>query len=164
VISIVAIIVSGGLSIAALIYAHRADSRAARAEKIARDAEARDQQRFEHESRAADEGKRAQIDIQGKTFNPNQGDQSYVVQLHARNLGPAFARHLIVWLVDGDGNRVTDEVTVKAALDVSTEPAAFLVHGTPLPPSTLRVRGQWEDDARLHEDQPLGPWEYDAGE
>lgn len=59
---------------------------------------------------------------------------------------------------------MTEEVSVHAAIPVSTDPERFMIHGTPPVPATLRVRGQWEDDAGLHEDQPLGPWSYDANE
>jgi hypothetical protein len=78
------------------------------------------------------------------------------------NLGPATARRVVLWLVDGDGNRVTERGTVIPEV-LEPDPGNAVgvsLYGDGLPPSVLRVRGDWEDDAGHHEDQRLGPWSY----
>ena len=125
-------------SVLALVYTRRADRRAAR---------------------VAERAKRAEIVVGGPP--PDEEEDRFVVQLHVRNIGQAFARQGEVWLVDGEGNVASEAAWIPATVLEPNGPRrnTSLTGSLPLPPA-LRVHGSWTDDAGHHHDQPLGPWKH----
>ena len=96
VVSLAAVLISGG----ALVFAHRADSRADRAERRADELAELEARRFEREEATAEANRRARLvaEFAGVGGSSRGRDFAFVVT----NVGQAPARHVSVWVVGED--------------------------------------------------------------
>jgi hypothetical protein len=136
-------------SVVALLYSHRADERAERAERRADEQAERDAQRFEREAEDAVDRESANLtaDIKG----PEGSSRGRDYRVTMKNLGPAPARRLSVWFV-GEGGPVGTKVGGRAALMpgetvelIPTVPTHADYSGT------LHLHYEWTDGLGIHE-------------
>jgi hypothetical protein len=126
------------VSFVSLYFAWRADQRAGRAEQRGERAESR--------------GRRANIVVRfagGET--PGDPSRPRLVRLAIRNLGPATAHRLQLWLTDGAGQKVSSDMTKGEVVLVPDEPEQVGSVDVPAEARELQVWVSYTDDDGPHE-------------